>query len=426
MKTIQKLITLLIFLSVSYSCMDEYFEEITANVPVYMGYEEFRDAVTTAGARELENPGKIYFKDNFIFINEEYEGIHIIDNTDPENPQNIVFVEIPGNLDIAVKENVLFADSYIDLVALDISDLNEIHEVSRLEEAFPYSVPTYDDRYAVAGVDHSKGVVVGWTVKKYRQKMETESQWVYYGNKNEYFDYAGISLPNSGGAAGSSFGIGGSMARFGLYDKYLYVATENQMLVFDAENPESLSQVSKLNIGSGVETMFIYDDHMFMGTQSSMLIYSLENATLPGYVGTFSHVTSCDPVVISDGYAYITLHDGDRCGNAVNRLDVVKLSGDYLHNTLVNSYNMHNPHGLGIDDQILFICDGDAGLKVYDASDKKHIDEHQIAHFANINTYDVIPVYNYLFMIGDNGFYQYDYSDLQNIHQVSFIPVRRK
>jgi len=28
-----------------------------------------------------------------------------------------------------------------------------------------------------------------------------------------------------------------------------------------------------------------------------------------------------------------------------------------------------------------------------------------------------------LFMIGDDGFYQYDYSDLQNIHQISFIPV---
>jgi hypothetical protein len=29
-------------------------------------------------------------------------------------------------------------------------------------------------------------------------------------------------------------------------------------------------------------------------------------------------------------------------------------------------------------------------------------------------------------MIGDDGFYQYDYSNLQNIQQVSFIPVKKK
>lgn len=426
MKALQKIVMVIVFLSGSYACMDEYFEEITANVPVYMDYEAFRNAVAPTGARDLKNPGKIYFKDNFIFVNEEYEGIHIIDNTNPENPQNVAFLEIPGNLDMAVKDNILFADSYIDLVALDISDVNNIHEAGRLEEAFPYSVPTYDDRYAVAAVDQSKGVVVDWTVKKYRHQLETETHWVYYNRENKYYDYAGVTLANSGGAAGSSFGIGGSMARFGLYDNYLYVVTENQMFVFDTENPASLSQVSKQNIGSGVETMFIYDDHIFMGTQSSMLIYNLSNATAPGYVGTFSHVTSCDPVVISDGYAYITLHDGNRCGNSVNRLDVVKLSDDYKYNSLVKSYDMHNPHGLGIDDQLLFICDGDAGLKVYDATDKNHIDEHQLARFSNINTYDVIPVNNVLFMIGDDGFYQYDYSDLQNIHQISFIPVSRE
>jgi hypothetical protein len=66
----------------------------------------------------------------------------------------------------------------------------------------------------------------------------------------------------------------------------------------------------------------------------------------------------------------------------------------------------------------------DAGLKVYDVTDKRHIDDHLIARFSTINTYDVIPVSGYLFMIGDDGFYQYDYSDLNDIRQVSFIPVK--
>jgi len=213
------------------------------------------------------------------------------------------------------------------------------------------------------------------------------------------------------------------MARFGLYSDYLYVVDNANLYIFDVKNPESPNNIGQQNVGWNVETMFIYDEHMFLGTQSGMRIFSLKVATVPEYVSDFWHVTSCDPVVISDGYAYVTLRGGNNCGSSVNRLDVIKLSDDYKTNELLMSYPLHGPYGLGIDDQTLFVCDGDAGLKVYDVEDKLHIDDHQISAFSNINTYDVIPLNNYLFMIGDDGFYQYDYSNLQNIRQVSFIPV---
>jgi len=38
--------------------------------------------------------------------------------------------------DLAVKDNVLYADSYIDLVILDISDLSDIVEIGRIEDVF--------------------------------------------------------------------------------------------------------------------------------------------------------------------------------------------------------------------------------------------------------------------------------------------------
>jgi hypothetical protein len=105
-----------------------------------------------------------------------------------------------------------------------------------------------------------------------------------------------------------------------------------------------------------------------------------------------------------------------RCTEAFTRLQTINL---------IQSYPMNGPNGLGIDGDILFVCDGDAGLKVYNATDKLHIDDHMIARFPNIKTYDVIPVGGYLFMIGDDGFYQYDYSNLQDIKQISLIPVKR-
>jgi hypothetical protein len=82
---------------------------------------------------------------------------------------------------------------------------------------------------------------------------------------------------------------------------------------------------------------------------------------------------------------------------------------------------MYGPQGLGIDGDLLFLCDGDAGLKVYNAADPLSI--LQIATFPSINAYDVIPMNKYLFMIGEKGFMLYDYSNIQNIKQIGFIPV---
>jgi hypothetical protein len=84
---------------------------------------------------------------------------------------------------------------------------------------------------------------------------------------------------------------------------------------------------------------------------------------------------------------------------------------------------MTGPYGLGIDGNTLFVCDGDAGLKVYDVTDKLKVDSHKISGFPGIHAYDVIPVNGLLFMIGDDGFYQYDYSNLKNISLLSHIPV---
>jgi len=84
---------------------------------------------------------------------------------------------------------------------------------------------------------------------------------------------------------------------------------------------------------------------------------------------------------------------------------------------------MAGPYGLGIDDNILFVCDGDAGLKIYNASDPLTIDENMLAHFPDIQAYDVIPINGILILIGEDGIYQYDYQDIENIQLLSIIDI---
>jgi hypothetical protein len=153
-----------------------------------------------------------------------------------------------------------------------------------------------------------------------------------------------------------------------------------------------------------------------------MYIYSLTDPGNPVYLSMFRHATSCDPVVVEDNYAYVTLRAGNLCGDSQSQLDVIDIS-NIVEPTLIKEYGMEEPYGLGIDERVLFVCDGDAGLKIYNAADPYMIDQHKIAQYPDMNAWDVIPLGNILIMIGSDGLSQYDYSNLQDIKLLSVIPI---
>ncbi len=87
---------------------------------------------------------------------------------------------------------------------------------------------------------------------------------------------------------------------------------------------------------------------------------------------------------------------------------------------------MTNPHGLGIDNTTLFICDGNDGLKAFNAADINTIDKNLLAHYKDINARDVIPYNDILIMIGEDGLFQYDYSDPNNMKLLSTIAIENE
>jgi hypothetical protein len=82
---------------------------------------------------------------------------------------------------------------------------------------------------------------------------------------------------------------------------------------------------------------------------------------------------------------------------------------------------MTNPKGVGIDGSTLFVCDGEAGLKVYDFSDPVNL--QLLMHYPGIDTYDVIPLNGLLIVVGPDNLYQFDYSDLNDIQLISKIAI---
>jgi len=133
----------------------------TAYRPIYATQTELTK-IESQLPRPLRKPGKIYVRDQFLFVNEVGEGIHIINNSDPTKPEKIAFLRILGNYDLAVKGNYLYADNGRDLVVFDISNPAAIELVKRVEQAIPqYDFPPYQNIYFEC-VDNKKGIVVSW------------------------------------------------------------------------------------------------------------------------------------------------------------------------------------------------------------------------------------------------------------------------
>lgn len=428
MKNIQHNLLLLFIAIFAISCQDKIEETYTVNSPEYIAYDELRSSFKVAEGKDIIQPGKIYFKDDQIFVNEYMEGIHVVDNSDPASPIILKFIEIPGNVDLSIRGNILYADSYVDLLAIDISSLDNIKELARIENAFPYMIPDVIDGVIEEPIDESQGVVSGWIASSKTIEVDPKiPNYDYYPRWTSDIAFANVEMATTsspGSAKAPSSGTGGSMARFTIYDKYLYAVDISMLRLFDIASQAKPVLIKEEYIGWNIETIFPYDNKLFIGSQTGMLIFSLADPTKPEYISTFRHAASCDPVVVDGDYAYVTLRAGNLCGDIQSQLDVIDIS-DISNPYLLIEYPMVEPYGLGIDDSILFVCDGPAGLKIYNASDPLNISSNMIKAYPEINAFDVIPLGEFLVMIGTDGLFQYDYSDLENISQISHIPISK-
>jgi len=392
--------------------------------PVYMQLSDIRVDIHTDGAKAMKNPGKMWFYNNYIFINEQKEGIHIIDNTDPANPVKLAFINIPGNVDIAVRDNMMYADNYMDLLTINITDPTNPVLVKRNENAFPFF---YEDP--------SAGWLVDYKPTDVTEVIDCDNQFwgnPWFRNGGGIFameDLAVTANGNSvntapGGFSAATQSVGGSLSRFTMNGDYLYIVDQSNLHAYDISSPANPSKASSTAIGWGIETIFPYDNKLFIGSQSGMLIYDLSNPTTPTYLSTFAHATMCDPVFIQGNTAYVTLRNGTECQGFENQLDVVDIS-NLTAPYLVKTYPMTHPFGLSVRDNILYLCDGEAGLKVFDVTDRNTISNHLLDNVKDFDTYDAIalPGSQNVMVIGKGGFYQFDATDNTDLKQISLIPV---
>ena len=149
--------------------VDRPAKKVLGYVPLYSNDSSLL-RIYSDTARDVKLAGKIYTIGNFILQNEMGKGIHVLDKSDPAHLVNAGFVHIPGNSDFSIKNNFLYANSFGDMVVVDISDYRNVREISRVRNAFRkgmemgygFSIPPPEHGVYYECVNSFKGIHTGW------------------------------------------------------------------------------------------------------------------------------------------------------------------------------------------------------------------------------------------------------------------------
>lgn len=343
----------------------------------------------------------------------------MVDNSNPTAPVNLHFINIPGSLDLTIIDDHLYSDMFSALVVFDISDVTlpdliedftvekvfyynpyrTLDNVSRLEESYVYT--QYES------IDNSLGIVTGWEVEIRQEPLEEQIRYL------RLEDTAVAETTSKDQASGfNKVSTAGSMTRFLTIDRYLYTINFNELVLFSIGENYQPSRFARLETGTQAETLFQLNDLLFVGSTTGMLMYDVTSPSNPNYLNSIEHFRSCDPVVADENYAYVTLRGGTNCFTETNELQIIDIrTPEEL--SVVARQVMFNPHGLAIHQDYLLVCDGSAGLKVVDVSNR---DQPEILSTDTIPfAYDIIVDFPSALVVGEGVLYQYNLSNLPEI-----------
>jgi hypothetical protein len=160
----------ILLLVISTSCQfaeaDLQTQQVVGYVPVYASQETIT-ALAPGPAQPTIHPGKIYAYGAYLFQVEQFKGIHIIDNSDPQQAHKIAFLNVPSATEIAIKSDHLYTNNGNDLVVFNLANVMSPQLVHRIENAFPpidQDYPPFSNTVFECP-DPAKGIVVAWEQK---------------------------------------------------------------------------------------------------------------------------------------------------------------------------------------------------------------------------------------------------------------------
>lgn len=220
--------------------------------------------------------------------------------------------------------------------------------------------------------------------------------------------YKSDSTLPSGGANQQATGQGGSLARFSIYQDYLYVVDDNNLNTFSIKDNSKPIVVDNQVVGERIQTIYNFKNRLYVGSERGVYFYSIEYPDYPVFISSLSHQWSCDPVVADDNLAYVTLSSSpNACRASINQLDILNIK-TIESPKLIRSIQMNNPLGMALTKDYLLICDN--AVYVY----KRIGDDIELKSKTEfINAKDIILKDSLAIVTATKGVFQFKFKNEQ-------------
>ncbi|MDT0293277.1 LVIVD repeat-containing protein [Mesonia ostreae] len=211
-------------------------------------------------------------------------------------------------------------------------------------------------------------------------------------------------------------GMGGSLARFSLVGNYLYTVGDETLSIFEVTNPSQPIFKGNTYIGFDIETLYGFEDKLYVGSRLGMYIYDISAPENPLQLAEVSHLRSCDPVVSSGDFTYVTLHANASCLGDINQLEIYNTENP-LYPELLTTVQMNRPIGLGLYGNYLLVADLNV-VRILDVSEPSN---PNFVSSIPVSGFDLIIRGDELFVIGEERLSQYELGIVDN--EITFTEV---
>ncbi len=224
--------------------------------------------------------------------------------------------------------------------------------------------------------------------------------------------------------------LSGSYSNMLTIGDYLYAINKAKLVTFDVTNSSDPVIIDEQELGFNLESLLFHKGNLFIGSSDAMYIYTIGEDGVPERVSVTDYFLNdfdgckSDPIVVKGNYAYVTLSTAtiNFCNRVVpvNQLQVYNIA-DLQSPSLLKRIDMIQPKGLGIDGNLLFVCEATDGVQVFDISIPES--PELIDHYGGFNAFDVIAENGLLIIVGPKKLYEFSYSEMGELAYLSDIDI---
>ena len=287
------------------------------------------------GKDGLVMPVSMYLADNTLYVSDPSTGIHVFDALPGTAPVHRAIVPFAGNTGTAARDDVVYANSWGGIFALRITATGAVD--------------------TLAGPFAAREPNLVWSEGPY-----DEGGW----------GCGGCATFSPQASPPASQGGGSSYAVFAIIDTFLYYVDIDQgsVIALSISRPELPRFLGETPVGGGLETLFPNGRYLFVGSQTGMHILDrYPDPVHPRYRAIFRHGRACDPVVVEDSLAYVTLRSGSACGETMDALLAVSIADPSLPRLLCSA-SPPTPYGVAVHGPYVYVGNGSQGLSLYESA----------------------------------------------------------